>query len=170
MRLLLLACSVMAFASACLGGSAQSTQPTSASPGVSEATPTTRLAIAYSRDSYQGGKIVVLHERPLALTCQPASGDVTDPVAACRALLADPSKFVGRSTATCFGPVERWSVKITGTLAGRPVTRTFDMCDYPQARAWTDLGGTTLIGVVPAGSPEAKAGPQNRPVQGVLGS
>ena len=151
-----MASALLVLAPACFGDDAATNQPAESSP-----TPTTRLAIVYNRDVFRNEKLVAVHSKPLTLACNPAAGDVTDPAAACRALATHPNRFVGRVASTCVGPPNRWSVTITGELDGQRISRTYDMCAYPEARAWTDLGGTKLIGVVPAGSPEAVAGPKN---------
>ena len=151
MRRLLVASALLVVAPACFGDDAAGTHPAELSP-----TPTTELTIAYKADAFN-------HSAPLTLTCNPVSGDVTNPAAACRLLAAHPDRFVGLPSAwACFGGEHRWSVTISGELDGQPVANTYDMCAYPQARAWTDLGGTDLIGVVPARSPEALAGPKNQ--------
>jgi hypothetical protein len=125
--------------------------------------PSTTFTITYRHDQLrQTGPMVKVSDPPLHLSCNPAVGDVTNPAEACRLIQAHPARYIGRAGHVCRGPVTRWDVKIHGLFRGRPVSRDYDMCDYPQARAWTDLGGTTLIGVVPAGSPEAIAGPKNR--------
>jgi hypothetical protein len=148
---------LLVVAPACFGDDAAGTRPAESGP-----TPTTDLAVVYNRDVFRNGESVVVHSRPLTLACNPASGDVTDPAAACRALATHPSRFVGRASPSCIGPPNRWSVTITGGLGGQPISRTYDMCAYPEARAWTDLGGTKIVGVVPAGSPRAVAGPKNQ--------
>lgn len=122
----------------------------------------TALTIIYRHDELQNGKIVRVTDPPLHLSCTPAVGDVSNPENACRLIQSHPARFIGKPGISCIGPVIRWDVKIHGLLHGRPVSRDYDMCAYPQARAWTDLGGTKLIGIVPAGSPEAIAGPKNR--------
>jgi hypothetical protein len=125
--------------------------------------PSTTFTITYRHDQLQQtGPMVRVSDPPLHLSCNPAVGDVTNPAEACRLIQAHPARYIGRAGHVCRGPVTRWDVKIHGLFRGRPVSRDYDMCDYPQARAWTDLGGTTFIGVVPAGSPEAIAGPKNR--------
>ena len=157
MRRLLVASVLLVVAPACFGDDADSTHTAGSSPTV-----TTELTIVYNRDVIRNDKVVVIHSSPLTLTCDPASGDVTNPAAACRALKTHPERFVGHASAGCIGPPFRWSVTIAGELDGQPVSRTYDMCAYPQARAWTDLGGTKLVGIVPASSPEAVAGPKNQ--------
>jgi len=125
--------------------------------------PFTSLKITYRGDAFQNGKVVqVTVGQPILLSCDPPSGHVMDPTAACRLLHANRKRFVGRASPDCMGGPMRWNVTIQGLLFGHPVRRRYDMCDYPEARAWTDLGGTQLIGIVPGGSPEAQAGPQNR--------
>jgi hypothetical protein len=131
---------VAALAGGCVGGSA-------AEPG-------TDLTILYERAPH-----ITMLDR-LTLTCDPAGGSLPNPSAACRAIHADPNRFVGKVKApSCIGGVVRWSVTVSGHLDTRRVSHTYDECDYPQARAWTDLGGTKLIGVVPASSPEALTAP-----------
>jgi hypothetical protein len=136
MRRLMPALALALLVSACFGGSAARR-------------PVTALRIVYSRDVMRGTKPAVVHSRPLTLACDPPSGDLRDPAAACHALLAHPATFVGRPRSACIGPILRWSVHISGALRGRRISRTYDMCAYPQAHAWTHLGGTKLIGVVP---------------------
>ena len=133
-RVAAIVATLAALARACVGG------------GSSE--PTTDLTVLYEREPH----VSVLDR--VTLTCDPAGGNLPDPSAACRKLHADSERYVGQATdAACIGPVIRWSVTISGQLDGRKVSRSYDMCDYPQASTWTDLGGTKLKGVVPANGP-----------------
>jgi Subtilisin inhibitor-like len=133
-RLAAILATVVALAPACVGGG-------SAEPG-------TELTVLYERQTHAS----VLDR--VTLTCDPAGGNLSDPAAACRRLHADPDRYVGQvMDVACIGPVIRWSVTISGHLDGRKVSHSYDVCDYPQASAWTDLGGTKLKGVVPAVSP-----------------
>jgi hypothetical protein len=133
-RLVAILATLVALAPACVGGRS--------------AEPTTNLTVLYERAPH----VSVLDR--VTLTCDPAGGNLPDPATACGKLQADPDRYVGPATdAVCIGPVIRWSVSISGHLDGRKVSHSYDMCDYPQAAAWTDLGGTKLKGVVPPGSP-----------------
>jgi len=87
---------------------------------------------------------------PLTLHCSPPGGSLPDPAVACFAIERSPGRYLGRGAAGCIGPSVRWSLDITGTYRGRPIRRTYDMCAAPEARAWTDLGGSRLIGIVSA--------------------
>ena len=131
-------------AAACHGGSAV---PVSSS--VRHVKPSTVLTIVYRQDTLRAGKFVVVRSRPLRLTCDPASGNLPNPAGACRRIQSDRAGFFGTPSGGCFGGDLRWSVAIHGVLDGRRVSRTYDMCAYPQARAWTDLGGTKHNGIVP---------------------
>jgi hypothetical protein len=123
--------SLVALAAGCVGGGS--------------ADPDTALTVLYERAPH-----VSVLER-LTLTCHPDGGNLPNPTAACRAIHADPGRFFGEvADVACIGPVIRWAVTISGHVDSRKVSQTYDMCDYPEARAWTDLGGTKLDGVVPA--------------------
>jgi hypothetical protein len=111
------------------------------------ARPPTSLTITYRHGAFQHHKFVTLSSVPLFLSCDPASGTLPNPARACHLIQTDPM-YVGEPTSTCFGPLLRWDVKITGTIRGKGVSRDYDMCDDPQARAWTDLGGAKLTGIV----------------------
>ena len=104
MRRLLVASVLLVVAPACFGDDADSTHTAGSSPTV-----TTELTIVYNRDVIRNDKVVVIHSSPLTLTCDPASGDVTNPAAACRALKTHPERFVGHASAGCIGPPIRWS-------------------------------------------------------------
>jgi hypothetical protein len=154
----LLACVIALLAAGCYdSGSASGPLPSQTAR-----VPLTALRITYQRDEIRNGQVVrVVSGHPITLRCDPPSGGVTDSASACSQIDADPQRFIGRvSGGSCVGPALRWRVGIRGVVEGRPVNVRYDMCDYPEARAWTDLGGTQLVGVVPAGSPEDEAGPQ----------
>jgi hypothetical protein len=104
---------------------------------------------------------------PILLRCDPpatgseigdagADGAVDDARSACLALRSFPRRYFGTPTWTC-RYTHAW-VTVQGLFEGSSVRRRYDLCEYPQARAWTDLGGTTLRASVPAGSPEASTG------------
>lgn len=146
MRLLrrALAVSTLALLSTgCLGSGADSSAVTSPpSP--------TALTIVYVRGVIAQGTMTYRRSAPLTLRCSPPAGTIPAADVACFAISRAPSRYFGRSTASCIGPPLRWSVRGRGTFRGRPIRRTYDMCDFPEARSWTDLGGTKLVGIVPA--------------------
>ena len=110
----------------------------------------TALTIAYVSDGISGSTIVHHRFRPLTLRCSPAGGTLPEARLACFAIGSEPDRYFGQASAGCIGPSLRWSVRITGTFRGQDIGRTYDKCDEPQARAWTDLGGTHLVGIVSA--------------------
>lgn len=114
----------------------------------------TALRIVYTSDGISGGTVVHHRSPPVTLRCSPAGGTVPEPKLACFAIGSDPGRYFGQASAGCIGPTLRWSVRITRTFRAQHVGRTYDMCDVPEARAWTDLGGTNLVGIVSARSVE----------------
>jgi hypothetical protein len=111
--------------------------------------PATSLTITYRHNAFQHhNKLLKLSNVPLFLSCDPASGTLPNPARACHLIQTNPM-YIGEPTGTCAGSAIRWDVKITGTIRDNPVSRDYDMCAYPQARAWTDLGGTNLGGIIP---------------------
>jgi hypothetical protein len=111
------------------------------------ARPATSLTITYRHGAFQHHKFVTLSNVPLFLSCDPASGTLPNPARACHLIQTNPM-YVGEPTSTCWGGLLRWDVKITGTIRDKAVSRDYDMCADPQARAWTDLGGAKLAGSV----------------------
>jgi hypothetical protein len=126
---------------ACLGSSHGA--PTTASD-----TEQTALTVSYWEDSISSGDIVHRRSPPLTLRCSPPGGTLPEPDVACFAIATDRARYFGQPSAGCIGPPLRWSVHIKGKFRGQHVRRVYDMCDYPEARAWTDLGGTDLVGIV----------------------
>ena len=106
----------------------------------------------YVRDVIADSGTVLKRSTRLTLRCSPPGGTLPDPDVACFAIGRTPGRYLGRGVAGCIGPPLRWSLHITGTFGGQPIRRTYDMCAFPEARSWTDLGGTCLVGIVPARS------------------
>jgi PASTA domain len=131
-------------AGACLGSAHRS--PTTASH-----VEHTAFRIVYISDRFSGGTVVHHRSPPLTLRCSPAGGTLPEPKLACFAIGTDPSRYFGQPSGGCIGPALRWSVRITGTFRGQHIGQAYDMCNG-QARAWTDLGGTDLVGIVSARS------------------
>jgi PASTA domain len=130
---------------ACLGSTG--------APSVSRPKPPgTDLRIVYVRDVLTSGHTAHRRSAPLTLRCSPPGGTLPNPAVACFAIEHSPGRYLGHGAAGCFGPLFRWAIHVTGTFRGQPVRRTYDMCAIPEARAWTDLGGTPLVGIVPARS------------------
>jgi hypothetical protein len=112
--------------------------------------PATSLTITYRHTAIQHRKEVLLSDRPLFLSCDPASGTLPDPARACHLIQTRPRYVAQVTGVSCIGGALRWDVQIAGRILGKPVSRDYDMCAYPQARLWTNLGGTHYQGIVPA--------------------
>jgi PASTA domain len=132
-------------ASACLGSSGVSSQ-------VRLRPSATELRIVYVTDVVAQGRTVHRRSTLLTLRCSPPGGSMPSPAVACFAISHSPGRYLGRGLSGCIGPPLRWSLHITGSFRGRSIRRTYDMCAFPEARAWTDLGGTGLVGIIPAQS------------------
>jgi hypothetical protein len=75
------------------------------------------------------------------LSCEPATGDVSDPAAACAALGRDPKLVTSPQPYTCLGGPSSWfDMTITGRLDGKPVHRKFSTCWTPQMATLKKLG------------------------------
>jgi hypothetical protein len=75
------------------------------------------------------------------LSCEPATGDVSDPAAACAALGRDPKLVTSPQPYTCLGGPSSWfDMTITGRLDGKPVHRKFSTCWTPQMATLQKLG------------------------------
>ena len=127
-------------ATACLGSTGGSSTAVSRPPP-------TNLTIVYVRDLIANGKTVHRRSARLTLRCSPPGGSLPNPAVACFAIERSPGRYLGRVAAGCIGPQLRWSLRVGGTFRGQPIRRTYDMCAVPEARAWTDLGGTRLVGI-----------------------
>ncbi len=103
--------------------------------GVRGETPSTRLTIV-ALDSWVGR--AVFH-----LSCEPVGGDLPDATKACAALDQKPELITDPEPFTCRGgPGSWWLVRVTGSLHGEAISRTFATCWTLQAPTLAQLGLT----------------------------
>ena len=89
---------------------------------------------------------------PLTLRCSPPGGSLPHPAVACFAIGRNPGATSDAGQPGCIGPALAGRSTSPGRSEDEPIRRRYDMCAVPEARSWTDLGGTRLIGIVPARS------------------
>ena len=101
------------------------------------ATPASLSSDTHLRISLDTQFVVGWTHRVYRLRCDPPSGTVPDPRAACRLLLEQPLLFFGAPDAPD-GASRGGSaaVAVTGTYRGRPIHAGYNAGDQPQGRAW----------------------------------
>ena len=123
-----------ATAAGCLGGSVDEAAPPAT------ATPASLSSDTHLRISLDAQFVVGWTHRVYRLRCDPPSGTMPDPRAACRLLLEQPLLFFGAPDAP--GGASRGgsaTVAVTGTYRGRPIHAGYNAGDQPQGRAWEAL-------------------------------
>lgn len=100
---------------------------------VRDGSQTTLLKVVFGPDDGSRGLVV------FRLRCDPPSGTIQDPRAACRAIATRPRLVTTPpSNVTCSPPIGMWQVTITGTFRGKAVRQEFGSCEN-QVFAWMRL-------------------------------
>jgi hypothetical protein len=92
-----------------------------AAAGCGDESPSTSLRLVAANPS--------VGRATLTLECEPASGDVPSPAAACAGLAREPQVLLRPKPFVCFGGTfSWWGVRITGRYGGKPVNVYFNTC------------------------------------------
>jgi hypothetical protein len=106
------------------------------------------------------------------LTCAPPGGDMPDPAHACAALDQEPELITNPEPFVCRGgPSSWWVVRVSGSLNGEAIRRTFATCWTLQMPAIAQFGLTWEVlrsHLVPRRNRRVTAGTTRRFAPGVL--